>query len=60
MRLADGRAVTMRVVGQIVSMTIATFFFALFFGGEQIEKIDSATFLNCFTFDKTISSSINI
>ncbi len=50
----------MRVVGQIVSMTIATFFFALFFGGEQIEKIDSASLLNCFTFDKTISSTINI
>ncbi|WP_291857312.1 MFS transporter [Marinilabilia sp.] len=48
--IASGSAATMRVVGQIVSMTIATFFFALFFGGEQIEKIDSAIFLKSMQF----------
>jgi MFS family permease len=42
--LASGSAATMRVVGQIVSMTIATLIFALMFGSEAIETIPDQTF----------------
>ncbi|MFO8002306.1 MAG: MFS transporter [Marinilabilia sp.] len=48
--VASGSAATMRVVGQIVSMTIATFFFALFFGGEAVENIENSLFLKAMKF----------
>jgi EmrB/QacA subfamily drug resistance transporter len=44
--LASGTAATMRVVGQIVSMTIATVFFALFMGNQAIESVADHLFLN--------------
>ncbi len=43
--LASGTAATMRVVGQIVSMTIATVFFALFMGNQAIESVADSQFL---------------
>lgn len=43
--LASGTAATMRVVGQIVSMTIATVFFALFMGNQAIESVADSLFL---------------
>ncbi|WP_010663297.1 MFS transporter [Marinilabilia salmonicolor] len=43
--LASGTAATMRVVGQITSMTIATFFFALLFSGKAVDIIENETFL---------------
>lgn len=42
---ASGTAGTMRVVGQIVSMTIATFFFALFMGKIPIEEASEGVFV---------------
>lgn len=42
---ASGTAATMRVVGQITSMTIATFFFALLLGKTQMEAADPKLFL---------------
>jgi hypothetical protein len=42
---ASGTAGTMRVVGQIVSMTIATFFFALFMGKIPIEEASEGVFI---------------
>jgi EmrB/QacA subfamily drug resistance transporter len=48
--VASGSAATMRVVGQIVSMTIATFFFAWLFGNEKIDNVPDNLFLNAMTY----------
>ncbi|MFN2396351.1 MAG: MFS transporter, partial [Bacteroidales bacterium] len=44
--LASGTAATMRVVGQITSMTIATLFFAGMFGTQTIELVSNDLFMN--------------
>ncbi len=43
--LASGSASTMRVVGQIVSMTIATLFFAFLFNKQAVETVANPLFL---------------
>jgi len=43
--IASGSAATMRVIGQIVSMTIATLFFASGFGKQTIETVPDSLFL---------------
>jgi len=43
--LASGTAATMRVVGQIVSMTIATLFFAVFLGNQAVETVPEDLFM---------------
>ena len=43
--LASGSAATMRVVGQIISMTIVTIFFAGMFGKQTIEIVQSDVFI---------------
>lgn len=43
--IASGSAATMRVVGQIVSMTIATLFFAAMFGNQAVEAIAIPLFI---------------
>lgn len=43
--LASGTASTMRVIGQIVSMTIATFFFSAIFGRQTVEAVPPHLFL---------------
>lgn len=43
--LASGSAASMRVVGQIVSMTIVTLFFAERFGARTIEAVPDSLFL---------------
>lgn len=43
--LASGAASTMRVVGQITSMTIATLFFAFLFHKQAVETVDNPLFL---------------
>ena len=43
--LASGTAATMRVVGQITSMTIATLFFAGFIGNQAIDSVADNLFL---------------
>lgn len=42
---ASGAAASMRVIGQIFSMTIATLFFAGLFGGKAIEHVSNSLFL---------------
>ncbi|HOP03543.1 MAG TPA: MFS transporter [Tenuifilaceae bacterium] len=42
--LASGSAATMRVIGQIVSMTIATLFFAVLFGKQTVDMVPSHIF----------------
>lgn len=43
--IASGSASTMRVIGQIISMTIAILFFAGMFGGQAIETVEETVFL---------------
>ncbi len=43
--LASGSAATMRVVGQITSMTIATLFFAAMLGNQSVEAAPDVSFL---------------
>jgi len=43
--LASGSASTMRVLGQIISMTIATLFFAGLFGNQTVEAVPDPLFL---------------
>ncbi len=43
--LASGSASTMRVIGQIISMTIATLLFAGMFGNQAIETVPDPLFL---------------
>jgi EmrB/QacA subfamily drug resistance transporter len=43
--LASGSAATMRVIGQITSMTIATLFFAMLFGGRAVEAVPDDLFM---------------
>jgi EmrB/QacA subfamily drug resistance transporter len=58
--LASGSAATMRVLGQIVSMTIATLFFAAIFGGETVEAVDDVLFLKAVTWGFISFSLISI
>jgi MFS family permease len=43
--LASGSASTMRVVGQITSMTIATIFFSILFQKQAVEEVSNDLFL---------------
>lgn len=43
--LASGTAASMRILGQIISMTIITLFFAAYFDGKQIAMVDNKIFL---------------
>ncbi len=43
--LASGTAASMRILGQIISMTIITLFFAAYFHGKQIAMVDNKIFL---------------
>lgn len=58
--LASGTAATMRVIGQIFSMTIATLFFAGFVGKNAIETVSNPVFLDAmmwsFVFFALIST----
>lgn len=44
--LASGSAATMRVLGQITSMTIATLFFAVLFGKQSTEQVPAPLFMD--------------
>lgn len=44
--IASGSSATMRVVGQILSMTITTAFFAIFFDGQAVENVSDTVFLS--------------
>jgi MFS family permease len=43
--LASGISATMRIVGQMVSMTIVTLFFALFFGAKLVSEVPPQVFI---------------
>ena len=58
--LASGSASTMRVVGQIVSMTIATLFFAFLFNNHAIETVETQLFLKALKFGFITFATISI
>ncbi|OJV45165.1 MAG: MFS transporter [Bacteroidales bacterium 36-12] len=47
---ASGTAATMRVLGQMTSMTIITLFFASLFNGNTIELVDNAVFMKVIRY----------
>ncbi len=47
--LASGTSATMRVLGQMVSITIATIFFALFFEDHSVMEVSDETFIRAMS-----------
>lgn len=58
--LASGSAATMRVVGQIVSMTIATLFFAGMMGNQAIDSVPDNLFLKAMKWGFITFSLISV
>jgi EmrB/QacA subfamily drug resistance transporter len=58
--LASGTAATMRVIGQIVSMTIATLFFAGILGNQSVEIAPSRLFISTVRWGFVTFSIISI
>lgn len=58
--LAAGSAATMRVLGQIISMTIATLFFAGLFEGKTVESVSNDLFLLALKWGFISFSAISI
>ncbi len=58
--IASGTAASMRVIGQIISMTIATFFFAALLGRQVIETAPDHLFLKAVQWGFTSFAIISI
>lgn len=58
--LASGSAATMRVIGQIVSMTIATLFFAVLFGKQAVETVPDSLFMHALRWGFLSFSLISV
>ncbi len=58
--LASGSASTMRVVGQIISMTIATLFFAVLFERQAVEEVSNILFLKALKMGFITFSVISV
>lgn len=43
--VASGISATMRIVGQMVSMTIVTFFYSIYFGVQQVANVPNEVFI---------------
>jgi EmrB/QacA subfamily drug resistance transporter len=56
--IASGSAATMRVIGQMASMMIATLIFSLFFNGKQISNVRNTTFISSVHLAFVISGLI--
>ena len=56
--IASGTSATMRVIGQIMSMMIATLIFSLYFTGTHITEADNTLFTSCLQLSFTISGLI--
>lgn len=56
--VASGTASTMRVVGQIISMTIVTLFFASSFGNKAMEEVAPALFLTAMKWGFAVFAAI--
>ena len=55
---ASGISSTMRVLGQMVSMTLATLFFALFFGKSQVSEVSAPVFIRTISILFTVFAAI--
>jgi EmrB/QacA subfamily drug resistance transporter len=58
--LASGSAATMRVIGQITSMTIATLFFAGMLGGKTFDSLPDSLFLKAVKWSFLCFSILSI
>ncbi|RUT73433.1 MFS transporter [Ancylomarina longa] len=58
--LASGSAATMRVIGQIISMTIATLFFAAMFVNQAIEVVPNSIFMKAMKWSFISFSLISV
>ena len=58
--LASGSASTMRVVGQITSMTIATLFFAILFEKQAVEMVANPLFLKALRMGFVTFATISL
>ena len=56
--IASGTSATMRVVGQMVSMMVATLIFSLYFNGTHIKDVDNTLFTSSIRLLFTISGLI--
>ena len=56
--IASGTSATMRVVGQMVSMMIATLIFSLYFSGTHIAEVDNTLFNSSIRLSFTVSGLI--
>ena len=56
--IASGTSATMRVVGQMISMMIATFIFSLFFSGTQLKEANNILFVTSIRLAFAISGLI--
>ena len=54
--LTSGSASTMRVLGQIVSMTVVTFSFAIIIGNQAIEQVSFPVFLSVMQWQRQKSN----
>ena len=57
---ASGTAASMRMIGQIFSMSIATLFFAILFGGEAVSEVSVPTFLSAVRWGFTTFAFIGL
>jgi MFS family permease len=57
---ASGSAATMRVVGQMVSMIIATLFFSWLFGAQKVDEVQAPLFLKAMRWAFLSFSAIGI
>ncbi len=57
---ASGSAATMRVVGQMVSMIVATLFFSWLFGAQKVDEVQAPLFLKAMRWAFLSFSAIGI
>lgn len=58
--IASGTSATMRVVGQIVSMTIATLFFSVWFGNQALDQVPGHLFISAMRWGFLTFSLISL
>ena len=57
--LASGISATMRIVGQMVSMTIVTLFFSLYFGASQVSEVPPPIFIQSMSIAFGVFAAIS-
>ncbi len=57
---ASGSAASMRIIGQISSMTIVTLFFASLFGGQSIEQVSNESYMTAMSSGFVIFALLSV